>query len=304
MKTIQAVSSPRIHQALSQPRAPLTAEKKKEKREASKENQAAIDSAAFFSYAQSKAIELGGRFDRKPRLFLDLFFQGGAHMVNHHEKINPFNAFKSEKAAERQDEGASGLKAQGLHEEYREEYDALTSEEKQALVESKARRDTPRARIRDVSNTVGHIQMLMHSLGIRVGLRVLLHCAEHPDFFMIPQWYFTSAELERYMPLAVHRKWDTGEVRCRLEAFAIAGCDTMNLLRTNKSKVSFLKRDIRNRVHEGLVKVTGKADIRMDYVYYIESIVVKQHRTHRVAVRSVRQPQRSELVPHCLDDRV
>ncbi|KAJ7342566.1 hypothetical protein DFH08DRAFT_703817 [Mycena albidolilacea] len=267
MKTIQAVSAPRIHQAPSQPRAPLTMEEKKEKRETSKEKQAAIDSAVaeFFSYTESKAIKLGERFDRKPHYFLDLFFQGGARMVNHHDKINPCNAFKSEKAAERREEGASGLKAQELHEEYKEEYEALTPEEKEALVEryvifaqtkdevSKARRDTPRARIRDVLNTVHNIQMLMHGLKFRVGIEGYFCIVRNtPDFYMIPQWYFTSAELERYMPLAVRHKWDTGEVGCRLEAFAIAGCDTMNLLRTNKSKVSFLKGDIRDRVHEGL----------------------------------------------------
>ncbi|KAJ7893178.1 hypothetical protein B0H14DRAFT_3427659 [Mycena olivaceomarginata] len=60
-------------------------------------------SPEFFSYAESKAIELGERFDRKPRYFLDLFFQGGARMMNHHDKINPCNAFKSEKAAERRE---------------------------------------------------------------------------------------------------------------------------------------------------------------------------------------------------------
>jgi hypothetical protein len=29
-----------------------------------------------------------------------MFFQGGAHMVNHNEKTNTYNAFKAEKAAE------------------------------------------------------------------------------------------------------------------------------------------------------------------------------------------------------------
>jgi hypothetical protein len=84
---------------------------------------------------------------------------------------------------------------------------------------------------------------------------------------MAPQWYFTSPELERYMPIAVRRKWDTGEVGTKLEAFSIAGCDTMSkclavtltsclqavdLLRTAKQKADYLKGEIRDYVLSGL----------------------------------------------------
>ncbi|KAJ7757676.1 hypothetical protein B0H14DRAFT_3598809 [Mycena olivaceomarginata] len=287
MKTIQAVSAPRLNQVPSQKRAPLPAQEAKEKREESQATQAAIDAevADFMTYATTKATALGKRFDKSTRYFLDMFFQGGAHLVNHQNKLNAFNAFKAEKAAERREEGAPGLKAQGLHDLYKDEYDALTEEEKTALLDRfaetkdkvpKARRDTPRARIRDVSNTVRNIQMLMHGLSYRVGIEGLFCIVRNnPDFHMIPQWYFTSPELERYMPLAVRRKWDTAEVGCRLEAFAIAGCDTMNLLRSNKQKVDFLKSEIRDGVHSGLVTITGRPTIRMDYIYYKESIVLK-----------------------------
>jgi hypothetical protein len=51
---------------------------------------------------------------------------------------------------------------------------------------------------------------------------------DNPDFFMGPQWYFMSDALRQYMPLAVRRKWDTSDIGTRLEAFALAGCDTMS----------------------------------------------------------------------------
>ncbi|KAJ7623106.1 hypothetical protein DFH06DRAFT_1142892 [Mycena polygramma] len=189
--------------------------------------------------------------------FLDIFFQGGAHMVNHHEKTNPYNAFKAEKAAERREAGDTPLKGKTLHDEYKDEYEALTAAEKKALVkrydEVKAaiptiRRDTPQARIRDVSNTVRNIQMLFHGLSYRVGVEGFFCIVRNTvDFHMAPQWYFTSKELERYMPLAVRRKWDTGETGTRLEAFAVAGCDTMNLLRTTKEKVAHLKGEVQDQ---------------------------------------------------------
>ncbi|KAJ7646134.1 hypothetical protein B0H17DRAFT_1215823 [Mycena rosella] len=58
---------------------------------------------------------------------------------------------------------------------------------------------------------------------------------------MAPEWYFTSTELENYMPIATRKKWDTGEVGMKLEVFAIAGCDPVNLLRTSKQKADWMK---------------------------------------------------------------
>ncbi|KAJ6458737.1 hypothetical protein C8R45DRAFT_843716 [Mycena sanguinolenta] len=236
MKTIQALSAPRIHEAPSQKRAPLTAEEKKEKRDTSKENQAQIDAAVaeFFSYAQAKAVDLGKRFDKQLHYFLDIFFQGGAHMVNHHEKIYAFNAFKSEKAAERREAGATGLKAQELHEQYKAEYDAMTEEEKKELVERLVHDSyiiCPSLIMYSLPllPQCGLLSNQMHGLSYRVGIEgVFCIVRNSPSFYMNPQWYFTSPELERYMPLAVRRKWDTAEVGCRLEAFAVAGCDTMS----------------------------------------------------------------------------
>jgi hypothetical protein len=94
------------------------------------------------------------------------------------------------------------------------------------------------------------------------------------DFHIEPRWYFTSPELERYLPIAVGRKWDQGSIGPKLEAFAIAGCDTIStshsfflsfffltltsnashadLLRTARQKAAFLKTEIRDLVGSGL----------------------------------------------------
>ncbi|KAJ6573766.1 hypothetical protein DFH09DRAFT_1311850 [Mycena vulgaris] len=289
-KTIAALSQPRIRQTPSVPRAPLTAEEKKKKREDSPETQAQIDEAVGEWWAQtySKAVQLAQRFDKKPCYFLDMMFQGGARMVNHHEKVNPYNAFKSEKAAQVCEEGLQAKNAPALHDEHFEEYLKLTPEEKANLVErfTESKRDaaklccdTPRARMRDVSNTVRNIQMMFHGLTYRVGVEGFFCIVRNTsDFHMAPQWYFTSKELERYMPLAVRKKWDTGEVGTRLEAFAVAGCNTTNLLRTSKQKTDFLKVEIRQGVLTGLgttscVEITQNANAEMSYVHYDEDIV-------------------------------
>ena len=49
------------------------------------------------------ASELARRFDKKERYFLDMFFQGGAHLVHKQTKVNAYNAFKHLKAEELRD---------------------------------------------------------------------------------------------------------------------------------------------------------------------------------------------------------
>jgi hypothetical protein len=82
--------------------APIPAQQRQEKKEACEEKQQAIDDTVgeWYSYTIVKANDLAQRFDKKPRYFLDIFFQGGARMVNHHSKVNVHNAFKSMKAQE------------------------------------------------------------------------------------------------------------------------------------------------------------------------------------------------------------
>jgi hypothetical protein len=48
------------------------------------------------------------------------------------------------------------------------------------------------------------------------------------NFHMAPQWYFTMPELEEYMKVVVHHRWDTAEVGTKIEAFAITGCDVVS----------------------------------------------------------------------------
>jgi hypothetical protein len=99
--TINAASSTRVHHTHHNS-APLTSKQKKEKRVQREENQEAIDAAVdeWFTSTTAKANELAGKFNKKPRYFLDIFFHGGARMVHHHEKVNPHNAFISLKAQE------------------------------------------------------------------------------------------------------------------------------------------------------------------------------------------------------------
>ncbi|CAK5261819.1 unnamed protein product [Mycena citricolor] len=240
--------------------------------------------ADWFKSTIERADELSKRFNKKPRYFLDHFFQGGARMVNHQEKVNPFNAFKAFKAKEIREGRAIGLLFSTLSQGFIEEYRQLSDEEKEKLrtdytaikQESMAvKRDTPRARSQDVSNVVRNMIMLVQALSYRVGVEGFFCIVRNStDFYMEPQWFFTTQELERYMPIAVGQKWDLATVGAKVEAFAVAGCDTMRLLRTSKQKCDFLKVEIREFVNVGLREITKLPKAVMQYVHYREDIVV------------------------------
>ncbi|KAJ7236998.1 hypothetical protein C8J57DRAFT_1529799 [Mycena rebaudengoi] len=256
---------PRLRATHTPSRAPLTQDERNEKREARKQKQDQIDQRVgeWFSYTYAKATELGDEFGLTQRHFLDIFFQGGTHMVHHQDKINLYNTFKNEKAAECREEG-NPKRVDQIHEDHFDEYNNLTDKEKMDLVERfrnikdrkvRLRRDTPRGRIQDMANTVRNMQLLMVGLGHRVGIE---------GFFCI---------LEAYMKIACRSRWNTAVIGTKIEAFAVAGSDVLNLLRTSKQKADYLKREIRDLVHVLLVAITGDESAEMQYVQYEEKIV-------------------------------
>ncbi|KAJ6563495.1 hypothetical protein B0H10DRAFT_1108031 [Mycena sp. CBHHK59/15] len=259
--TISIASQPHARHTEPNKRAPMGADQKKERKAARDEKQDRIDAIDTKWFADTMALceKSAEELDLKPKFFHELFFQGGAKMVIHQETVNPYNVFKSEKAAECRENGES-KNARQLHADYHDEYLGKTDEEKDEMVmrwvqnrngSVVLRRDTPRAKIQDVANIVRNMKVLMCGLSTRVGVEGFFCIVRNSaDFHMAPQWFFTSRELEQYMPLATRKRWVTAEVGTKVEAFAVAGCDVMNLLRTSKQKADYLKAGIR----EGLTQ--------------------------------------------------
>jgi len=86
-------------------KAPLTDAQRKEKSAASQRHQNEIDKAVcdWKATTLTLAMDLGRHFNKKPRYFLNLFFQGSVHLVHKQTKVNPHNAFLSMKAQELRD---------------------------------------------------------------------------------------------------------------------------------------------------------------------------------------------------------
>jgi hypothetical protein len=103
--TVKNLSAPRLRKAPAHKPPPIPNQQRKANLAKRQENQRQIDDAVaeWYAYTLAKADDLGKRFNKKPRYFLDIFFQGGARMITHNNKTNAFNAFKSLKAIELND---------------------------------------------------------------------------------------------------------------------------------------------------------------------------------------------------------
>jgi hypothetical protein len=153
-----------------------------------KEEQEAMENAVdeWVMYTMAKAAELSERFDKKPRYFLDRFFLGGQKLIYKQNVTNPFNAFKSVKAAHLRNGTfhiayigiltictiLEGEKENAIEigKRYKSEYIALTPEERAKYVAefealkgstSLIRRHTSRGCIQDVANVVRNMQKLV-----------------------------------------------------------------------------------------------------------------------------------------------
>jgi hypothetical protein len=173
--------------------APLTAHQRALMVASRAQRQATIDLAVseWYSATLLKANELAVTFNKKPRFFLDLFFQGGARMVHKHKKVNPWNAWMSMQA-EKLNAGkvlfspqsqitysslldaeiGEALHLTDVQDSTKAEYEALTAEDKDALVEEfLARPEKPvrvnaRGRILDVMNVVKNMESLVSVLDL------------------------------------------------------------------------------------------------------------------------------------------
>ncbi|KAJ3501325.1 hypothetical protein NLJ89_g9385 [Agrocybe chaxingu] len=230
------------------------------------------------------ATELGRRFDKKPCYFLDLFFQGGVHLVKKQNKPNVHNAYVRMKADTLRDQGEVPTLEVLHRQEFKDEYNALTEAERAELVASHQdsnldrhrKRPTAKSRIQDIMHTLKNIKMMLQSLNMRVGVEAFFCVVRNtPDYHMDPIWFFTSKAMKNYMPIAVpiRTACDFSHVGTKLEAFAIASCDTINLNRTSKQKADDMKRQIRDKINQMLMDITDNEQATMQYVNYEELVV-------------------------------
>jgi hypothetical protein len=104
--TLSSASHAPFRSTIPRPKpAPIPCWQQKANRQERADRQAQIDAeiSQLFDHIKATTDQLAKRFDMKARYFLDIIFQGGAHMIKHQEAINPYNAWKHKKALENQE---------------------------------------------------------------------------------------------------------------------------------------------------------------------------------------------------------
>ncbi|KIY51423.1 hypothetical protein FISHEDRAFT_37129 [Fistulina hepatica ATCC 64428] len=135
MPTVAALSAPRMRHQPSQTR-PKTQQKVRSG--AAAERREALDEAVtdWISRIHAEAEQLGEKFHLQGRWFLDKLYYGGQDLIHSRPSGNAYNAFYHNKAKELRELGVElppgGIVA--LHNEYDEEYEALSKEQRGELV--------------------------------------------------------------------------------------------------------------------------------------------------------------------------
>ena len=102
---VQSLTPSRIQNSGTSKLAPLTPAQRTAWAERHNKIQAEINDIIneWMKSTLNTASKLAHQFVKKEHYFLDIFFQGGAHLVHKKTKVNAYNAFKHLKAEELRD---------------------------------------------------------------------------------------------------------------------------------------------------------------------------------------------------------
>ncbi|KIY53201.1 hypothetical protein FISHEDRAFT_69060 [Fistulina hepatica ATCC 64428] len=287
--TLAALSAPRMHPAQdesNQTRPPAPRTQQKAKNEAAADRRKALDAAVtdWIGRIHAEAERLGEEFHLQSRWFLDKLYYGGQDLIHSRPAGNAYNAFYHNKAKELRELGIElppgGVVA--LHNEYDEEYEALSKEERAELIASlkedkanqaRSRKQTTPAKTQDFVASCKVLADVFRGMKRRIGVDgFMVAISNDVGFEPKPFIYFSEEEIEKYMTMAV-KKWDSTRVAVLVQAFASAGCDVANLTKTSQEKARYIKAEIVQRMNSALEETTGKPDARMEYVHYQSRIV-------------------------------
>ncbi|KAL0565899.1 hypothetical protein V5O48_016117 [Marasmius crinis-equi] len=193
-------------------------------------------------------------YGMKQHYFADMFYQGGVCLIKEQNDDNCFNAYKSVRAHERKEAGETPLHLTELQELIKDGYKALTSPQqdiKKKIVQVAL----------GLEQIVGIIQGLKTCLGVEA---MLLMTKNRQEPFMQPQWFTTDPRIHDYMSFLL-RGWDPVEIGHKFEGFAIAGCDAIKLIKSQKDQAEAAKRLTPRLVQKALDGACGTQGQAMHY---------------------------------------
>ncbi|TRM55112.1 hypothetical protein BD626DRAFT_420507 [Schizophyllum amplum] len=180
-------------------------------------------------------VRMADKFEKNTQYFHELLWQNGLHLVSRRE-TNSFNAYNGLKSLELREEGRTmNAIDMATDNALKSEYNSLSNEQRATLVAEWDKHKSIRvhnarvsgmSRKQDFHQTTRTITTLLEGLEDRVGVEAMVVIVRNnSNYYAQPFTFWTNPELEKYMAIA-SPKWDTARVVTKMEAFAIAGCDT------------------------------------------------------------------------------
>ncbi|OBZ74356.1 hypothetical protein A0H81_05685 [Grifola frondosa] len=257
----------------------------------------------WFDDAVALLKHLSDKFGKNADYYLNQMFSGALRLRNSRQP-NAYNAWSHHIAKEANEASqASPSNLLDLQQEKIDDYYDLTEEQREQYVNelvdqrqsrSTSLRTTQRGRTQDVNNVCGKIVDLLLSLKQYVGIEAFFCIFRNsPNFHMSPRWYFTLEQINQYLATMIQR-WEIDKIGAMVEAFAIAGCNYMNLLRNSKLKAAFLKASICDKINAMLVEITGNSKAVMNYASF-ESEIVLRYRIQLIGWTADKWTNPSEL---------
>ncbi|KAL0572269.1 hypothetical protein V5O48_009695 [Marasmius crinis-equi] len=234
---------------------------------------------AWRKSSMKTAVKIARAAGKKLRWSYDMMFNAGARFTRIHRKTNSWNAFRHVLAKRLNDNlepGEEPTTLQEISRDYRDVYHALSASEIKEYVKeyeedkkdhaARVPRPSIRSKAQDAANVVENMAQMLTGLKERCGTEGFFNVVRStPDNFMEPQWFFTNDKIAPYLRLATKGGWDTGKVGARLQAFAVAGCETSNLFKKSHDKAKAMKGEIRDLVKEKLGTTLDRENPKMHY---------------------------------------
>ncbi|KAL0575882.1 hypothetical protein V5O48_006104 [Marasmius crinis-equi] len=259
---------------------------KKREKKMGKAAEIKTEVAALRRMVRARCTELADLYDKKPRYFMDMFYQRSDLAAKDQYEVNPFNAFKSVVAHERREAGEVPLHLLQLQSAIAEDYKELDDDALEKVVEKykelrdedkreKIKRPSMREKMANVARTVDRVMTMMRGLKTQNGIEFIgLLVKNRPEPFMNPKWLATDARIHDYLSLIL-RGWDPAHIGKKVEAFAVAGCDAAKVFKSQKDQAEALKRHVTRLIQDGLDTTCGTENQAMQYERFDTTITLR-----------------------------
>ncbi|KAL0567612.1 hypothetical protein V5O48_014377 [Marasmius crinis-equi] len=138
----------------------------------------------------------------------------------------------------------------------------------------KIKRPTMKSKMSQVASGLKQIIGILQALKLGVSIEAMvLMTRNRLEAFMKPKWFMTDPHIHGFMKFLL-RGWDPAFVGIRFEAFAVAGCDVIKVLKSQKDQAEQLKKWTVELVQIALDEACGTKNQKMHYVDFDKQITV------------------------------